>query len=204
MPPIDDKSNTDAKLDSIIPPREWLENGIHYRQVASRMPAKKEDVTELMKSLDSKITERQARESGVCPVREELFTQCFDELIRQDTLDTIPDRGLLLAKVRDDFKKTIDAYQTLYQSSVVYSIRKKKQAMQERPQRVQELEEKIKKNTALKKKVAELEAKKAAQIKRVADAKEANINRMKMEKEFYDDVLSNLFSYLKSISDITK
>jgi dynein light intermediate chain len=168
------------------------------------MPAKKEDVTELMKSLDSKITERQARESGVCPVREELFTQCFDELIRQDTLDTIPDRGLLLAKVRDDFKKTIDAYQTLYQSSVVYSIRKKKQAMQERPQRVQELEEKIKKNTALKKKVAELEAKKAAQIKRVADAKEANINRMKMEKEFYDDVLSNLFSYLKSISDITK
>ena len=168
------------------------------------MPAKKEDVTELMKSLDSKITERQARESGVCPVREELFTQCFDELIRQDTLDTIPDRGLLLAKVRDDFKKTIDAYQTLYQSAVVYSIRKKKQAMQERPQRVQEMEEKAKRNIALKKKVAELEAKKAAQIKRIADAKEANINRMKMEKEFYDDVLSNLFSYLKSISEVAK
>lgn len=25
----------------------------------------------------------QARETGICPVREELYAQCFDELIRQ-------------------------------------------------------------------------------------------------------------------------
>ena len=25
----------------------------------------------------------QARETGICPVREELYSQCFDELIRQ-------------------------------------------------------------------------------------------------------------------------
>ena len=36
--------------------------------------------------------ERQARESGICPVREELFSQCFDEIIRQVTLDN-PERG---------------------------------------------------------------------------------------------------------------
>lgn len=58
--------------------------------------------------------ERQARESGICPVREELFSQCFDEIIRQVTLSE-PERGLLLLRVRDEIKMTIAAYQTLYQ-----------------------------------------------------------------------------------------
>lgn len=40
--------------------------------------------------------ERQARESGICPVREELFSQCFDEIIRQVTLDN-PERGIIYA-----------------------------------------------------------------------------------------------------------
>ena len=33
-----------------------------------------------------RLTQRQARESGICPVREDLYSQCFDELIRQVTL----------------------------------------------------------------------------------------------------------------------
>jgi dynein light intermediate chain, axonemal len=53
--------------------------------------------------------ERQARESGICPVREELFSQCFDEIIRQVTLSE-PERGLLLLRVRDEIKMTIAAY----------------------------------------------------------------------------------------------
>ena len=58
--------------------------------------------------------ERQARESGICPVREELFSQCFDEIIRHVTLSE-EERGLLLLRVRDEIKMTIAAYQTLYQ-----------------------------------------------------------------------------------------
>lgn len=61
--------------------------------------------------------ERQARENGICPVREELFSQCFDEIIRQVTLSE-PERGLLLLRVRDEIKMTIAAYQTLYQRYV--------------------------------------------------------------------------------------
>jgi len=63
--------------------------------------------------LDQKLMERQARESGICPVREELFSQCFDEIIRQVTLSE-PECGLLLLRVRDEIKMTIAAYQTLY------------------------------------------------------------------------------------------
>ena len=32
------------------------------------------------------------RESGICPIREELHSQCFDEIIRQVTIDC-PERG---------------------------------------------------------------------------------------------------------------
>ena len=33
--------------------------------------------------LDQKLEQRQARETGICQVRRELYAQCFDELIRQ-------------------------------------------------------------------------------------------------------------------------
>lgn len=65
--------------------------------------------------LDQKLAERQARETGICAVREHLYQQGFDELIRQITLDG-PERGLLLLRVRDEVRMTIDALKTLYNS----------------------------------------------------------------------------------------
>ena len=52
----------------------------------------------------------QARETGICPVREELYAQCFDELIREVTINCA-ERGLLLLRVRDEMRMTIAAYQ---------------------------------------------------------------------------------------------
>ncbi len=63
----------------------------------------------LREMLDQKLMERQARESGICPVREELFSQCFDEIINKVTLND-RERGLLLLRVRDEIKMTIAAY----------------------------------------------------------------------------------------------
>jgi dynein light intermediate chain len=70
------------------------------------------DVIRLKEGLDQKLVERMAREEGICPIREELHSQCFDELIRQVTIES-PERGLLLMRVRDEIKMTIVAYQTL-------------------------------------------------------------------------------------------
>ena len=77
----------------------------------------------LREMLDQKMLERQARDTGLCPVRQELFSQCFDEIIRQVTLD-LPERGLLLLRVRESEKMTCAAYQTLYESSVTFAMRK--------------------------------------------------------------------------------
>ena len=52
-----------------------------------------------------------------------------DELIRQVTINS-PERGLLMLRVRDEIRMTIDAYKTLYQSSVTFGVRKQLQAEQ--------------------------------------------------------------------------
>jgi len=61
--------------------------------------------------------------SSTCP------PGCVDELIRQVTINCA-ERGLLLLRVRDEIRMTIAAYQTLYESSVAFGMRKALQAEQ--------------------------------------------------------------------------
>jgi dynein light intermediate chain len=100
--------------------------------------------------LDKKLQERKARETGICPVRQELYSQCFggallppcfselislstfffaDEIIRQVTINCA-ERGILLLRVRDELKMTLKAYQTLYESAVAWGMRKALEAEQ--------------------------------------------------------------------------
>lgn len=112
-------------------------------QSVSSEDATRIDVARLREMLDQKLIERQARESGLCPVREELFSECFDELIRQVTLNE-PVRGMLLFRVREDIKRTNEAYMTLYQSSVTFAMRKQLQAehgMNDLETQIKELED---------------------------------------------------------------
>lgn len=53
----------------------------------------------------------------------------LDELIRQVTINCA-ERGVLLLQVRNEIRMTIDAYQTLYESSVAFGMRKALQAKQ--------------------------------------------------------------------------
>lgn len=66
---------------------------------------------------------RQARETGICNNREELYSECFDELIRQVTINSLQ-RGELLNHVKDQMKETINYYQKLYESSMAFAMRK--------------------------------------------------------------------------------
>lgn len=69
------------------------------------------------------MVEKQARKSGICPIREEIHNELFDEIIRQATVN-LPERGILLMRVRDNLKMTFAAYQTLYEGSLVFGNRK--------------------------------------------------------------------------------
>ncbi|KAM9489219.1 axonemal dynein light intermediate polypeptide 1 [Clarias gariepinus] len=123
------KQQTEEILNAILPPREWMENNQLWVQHVSSKPCTRTDVIHLQEELDLKLQQRQARDTGICPVRRELYTQCFDELIRQVTINCA-ERGLLLLRVRDEIRMTIAAYQTLYESSVAFGLRKALQAEQ--------------------------------------------------------------------------
>ena len=110
-------------LNSILPPREYTDMGQLLVRYVSPQPASKVDVMNLQDELDKKRAVRGARDTGICPIREELFAQCFDELIRQITINCA-ERGFLLVRARDEIKMTIQAYQTLYESSIAYGMRK--------------------------------------------------------------------------------
>lgn len=118
-------------LNSILPPREYTEGGQLWVRYVLPTPATRVDVINLNEKLDRKIQHRQARETGICPIREELYSQCFDELIRQITINCA-ERGFLLVRVRDEIKMTIQAYQTLYESSIAYGMRKALMAEQKK------------------------------------------------------------------------
>ncbi|KAJ1616953.1 axonemal dynein light intermediate polypeptide 1 [Pavlovales sp. CCMP2436] len=122
-------SQTEDILNSILPPREWTDDGQLWVQYVSSNPATRLDVINLQELLDQRLQQRQARETGICPVREELYAQTFDELIREVTINCA-ERGLLLLRVRDEMRMTIAAYQTLYESSIAFGMRKALQAEQ--------------------------------------------------------------------------
>ena len=67
-----------------------------------------------------------------------LFPWNVDELTRQITINCA-ERGLLLLRVRDEARMTISSYETLYESSIAYGIRKALMA----EQRKSELDAKI-------------------------------------------------------------
>jgi len=115
--------DTEALLNSILPPREWVDNGQIWVQNVQSIPATRLDVITLQENLDRRLQEEQARETGICSVRAKLYGQVFDELIRQVTI-TCAERGLLLLRTRDEIRMNLNNLQTLYESSIAFGIRK--------------------------------------------------------------------------------
>merc|ERR1719387_2000511 len=151
-------TQTEDILNSILPPREWTENGQLWVQYVSSTPATRLDVINLQEALDQRLQQRQARETGICPIREELYAQTFDELIRQVTINCA-ERGLLLLRVRDEIRMTIAAYQTLYESSIAFGMRKALQAEQGKADMEKKIEELEEEKKDLERQVNELKSK---------------------------------------------
>lgn len=197
LPPVEAKPSTEDVLHALLPPREWLEDNKHYAQHVSSQPATRLDVIQLQEALDQRLMERQARETGICAVREELYSQCFDELIRQVTINC-PERGLLLLRVRDEIRMSIAAYQTLYQSSVTFGTRKQLQSEQGKAgdeQMIAEHEELKRQREA---RVVELKNKYQAIERREAERRTIDERKRKEEIDFLKHQQQHLESFLKS------
>jgi len=156
-------------LYSVLPPKPITqEDGTVLYKMVSSKKAMRADVILLQQTLDEQLQLRQAREQGICPIREQLYAQNFDELLRQITVE-LPERGLLLLRVKDEARLTMEAYQTLYNTGLAFGTRKLLQA-----------ENAIAKH---KKSVAELKAKSRELSKQVEFLKNEELLRQKRHNE---------------------
>jgi dynein light intermediate chain len=189
---------TDEILNSILPPREWTENGQLWVQQVSSTPATRLDVVTLQEELDRRLQQRQARETGICPVRRELYSQCFDELIRQVTINCA-ERGLLLLRVRDEIRMTIAAYQTLYESSVAFGMRKALQSEQGKAEMERQILELEQDKRDLERQVNELKAKCEQIEKRASEQRQVEEKKHAEEIQFLKRTNQQLKTQLEGI-----
>ncbi|XP_054855459.1 axonemal dynein light intermediate polypeptide 1 [Eublepharis macularius] len=197
-PTVDPGKQAEEILNAILPPREWVEENQLWIQQVSSTPSTRMDVVHLQEQLDLKLQQRQARETGICPVRRELYSQCFDELIREVTINCA-ERGLLLLRVRDEIRMTIAAYQTLYESSVAFGMRKALQAEQgksDMERRILELEDEKK---DLERQVNEQKAKCEAIEKRELERRQVEEKKHTEEVQFLKRTNQQLKAQLEGI-----
>lgn len=114
-------------IDALLPPKTWQDTQGKWQRVVNMQPATRADTQRLQETFDQLLEIYQARVHAICPVREKFFLQVFEELIREAACEC-PERGLMLLRVRDELRLTIEAYQTLYHNSIAYGRQKAVQA----------------------------------------------------------------------------
>jgi len=195
---ISENLTTADILDSLLPPKQWTENDNIWVQKVSSTPATRQDVLNLEKELDKRLNERKAKLAGICPVRRELFHQCFDELIRQVTINCA-ERGELLLRVRDELICTMHAYETLYESSIAFGLRKALQSEESKKKMHEETSSLSEENKALKKQVEELKKQSEDEEKRVTEQRQADERRHNDEVQFLKRTNQQLKSQIEAI-----
>jgi dynein light intermediate chain len=194
-----ENSKLDDMLNAMLPPREWVEESGVWVQHVNKEPASRLDVISLQEKLDARLNERKARESGICSVREDLYSQCLDELIRQIALDG-PERGLLLMRLRDELKMTVDAYKTLFDSAVTFGIKKQLRSEQGIPELEAQANAMEAENSKYELELHELRSKLEILEKREAERKAADDKRRKEELDFLKYQGQHLDSFLKQMN----
>ncbi len=81
-----------------------------------------EEVIGIAQSLDSALKAKNFDPDGLNPQRNELYKECFEQLI--SSLQNCPDLANLLSRIKDELTMTSDSYKKLYESSVTFGIRK--------------------------------------------------------------------------------
>ena len=190
---------TQDLLGLLLLPRVFRDDaGTEWPQRVSEEPSSRAHVLELTKIFDGAINARGARAGGICPVREECFSELFDELIRQTTIHT-PERGVLLLRLRDELRMTAAAYRMVYENNLSFGVRKAVNAehlVRARKGKVTKLEDEI---SALKAEAREWENRAAGATAEYEQ--KSTLERLKRQEElsYLKDQAAELQSFLSSV-----
>ena len=127
-------------IDSILPPKQIIENSLIFYQFVSCNSAIVNNVIKLSNQLNYQLKIRGAHETGTCTIREELYDECFDEIIRQVTVGCLQ-RGDLLNRMKLELLHEREYYKKLYESVIAFSLRKVLQEKKKLNQLIQKEEE---------------------------------------------------------------
>lgn len=198
LPPVEVKPTLEEYLNYILPPRQWSENEKDFIEYPSSLQSSRQDVIILKEKLEAKLLERHAKDLGTCPVKEELYSQCFDEIIRQIAIKC-PERGLLLMRVRDEIKMTIGAYQTLYKNSVIFGSRKQLESEEGKTEVFEKIKELEQKKINLENKKIRVLKTKDALIRKYEEQRSVDQAKRTVEREFWDKQNEHLDDFLKRL-----
>ena len=187
-------------LNKILPPKKITDNEQIWVQYVTCTPCGKADVINLQEELDRRLQTEQARETGICPIREKLYVECFDELIRQVTINCL-ERGILLMRIKKELIMTVESYQNLYESALAYGIRVLLLAEEDKKKLEEEIVEQENECNVLENEIEEieyaLEEHKERDVKDREEAKkrhklemEENLKKIKLCKEQLKEKLS--------------
>ena len=176
-------------MNKILPPQEMVENNQLWVRYVSATPATSADVLNLEQRLNKKLDTLGARPNGICPIREELYSQCFDEIIRQITLNCV-ERGNQLVRVRDEARMVKRSLQQLYDSSIAYGLKKALIAYQSKTDMHDKIKALKKENNELRKTIAALEEAEEDFIATEKANKEQEDEAHRAEKKGYKDEIA--------------
>uniref|UniRef100_A0A7S1I712 Inner dynein arm light chain, axonemal n=1 Tax=Eutreptiella gymnastica TaxID=73025 RepID=A0A7S1I712_9EUGL len=186
-------------LNAILPPREAGE----WIQFVSNEPATRFDVRNLQDQFEQKLVASKARKTGICPVRMEIYSQCFDEIIRQVAVDSA-ERGLLLLRARDEVRMSTAAYTTLYETSVDFGRKKAVESEKGKQEIIDKINLLTWEKEDLEKQVMRLQAKLKAMEKNVMEQQQADEKKHKEELTFLQRTNHRLKQQEETIKEIQR
>ena len=185
-------------LHTLLPPITLNDaNGRVWKQYCSTPMSNRDDVYQLQHALDAELIERQARPYGICPVRELLYSQSFDELLRQVALES-PERGLMLLRVRDQLRMSIACYQTLFHNSTTFGTRRAILAETGLAPYQAAVDELLNKKKRLQSQVYDLKDKLKVVEEYETEESEQQRKQQYVEKTFLEEQISQLRSFLRT------
>lgn len=180
-------------------------NPFNQEDLKSRIPSPelpdKDDIETTAKQLKELIHFRKCKVDGICDIRNEIYMETFNELIRQIAIDC-PERGILLSIVRDEIEKTIEGYKRIFGNSISFAVRRQLSA----DESVQDLTDK---KAQLTKRLMALKNKKIM-LNHQLDNLESNIESLeikneakrKEEIEFHKNQNNNVEEFLAHVKQV--
>lgn len=106
----------------------------------STIPMTQFDLHHLKIRFDQMLYDDHALEIGLCSKRRRIYNDLFDELIRIIYLQC-SERGLLLARMKNEYLQWINTYEELYSSGMAYGLRETLHKSDEKHENVDRMEQ---------------------------------------------------------------